>query len=78
MSAQQRAESEQEFLWEMPNLGQSITFCTDLSKNTTIPLISRSNLEVWCLGVGRTSISFLSSGHGGYCIWGWGVIAHLC
>lgn len=60
------------------NLGQIITFSTDFSLNTTISLISRSNLEVWCLGVRRTSIYFSSSGRCGDGIRGWSVIAHAC
>lgn len=63
---------------EKANLGQAITFSTDFPLNTTISLISRSNLEVWCLGVRRTSICFSSSGRCGDGIRGWSVIAHVC
>lgn len=60
------------------NLGQAITSSTDFSQNITTSLISRSNLEVRCLGVRRTSIYFSSSGHCGDGIWDQSAIAHAC
>lgn len=69
VSAQQRAESQNKNLWEMPNLGRAITFCTDLSKDSIILPISWSNLEV---GVWE----YISGGTCGR-IWGRRVIAPL-